>query len=84
MEEMTAKKKVNVLAIVTLVLGILGALCCNWLSPVAVILGIVSLTKEKNVMAIIGLVLGALGIIWWIVSALFLGPVLTEMFENMM
>ena len=84
MEEMTTKKNVNVLAIITLVVGILGALCCNWLSPVAVILGIVSLMKEKNVMAIIGLILGVLGIVWWIVSFLFLGPVLTEMVDYMM
>ena len=77
------KKPTNGLAIAALVVGILGFLCCTWLAPVAIVLGAISLSKEKNTMAIIGLVLGILGILWWIFSAIFMGPIYTEMLNSL-
>jgi hypothetical protein len=75
-------------AIAALISGILSFLCLNILGPVAIILGVVALNKEKNEptrygggrgMAIGGIVTGALGtLLFFLVIILFLAGVFSR------
>lgn len=81
--EAPAKKSSNVLAIISLVAGILSVVlscCCGWLSIVfsiaAVILGIISPKNEygkKSGMAIAGIICGAVGIVGFVISLILGG-----------
>lgn len=79
--------KIGVLAIVSLVLGIVSILCC-WipffnfvLGAVALVLGIIELrninkgisSEKGKVMAIIGLILGGIILLWGIISIFTIG-----------
>lgn len=89
-----APKKANVLAIISLVCGILSIVlscCCGWATllfgPASVILGAVSPKNEngkKNGMAIAGIILGIVSVVLFIGSLLLsllfpaLGAMLSE------
>ncbi|MCG9479144.1 MAG: DUF4190 domain-containing protein [Actinomycetia bacterium] len=86
-EIINAEQKPGVMAIVSLILGIVAVLCC-WipflnfiLGIAAIVLGILELknikkksTSDKGkVMAIVGIVLGGIIVVWGIVSIITLG-----------
>lgn len=77
------KKRANGLAIASLICGILGVICCGGIQTIAaIVLGAVSLSKEKNTMAMVGLILGIVGIVLWIISLVFIGPMYTEIINS--
>ncbi len=54
----------KILAIISLVLGILSCTCCcGYTSIPAVVVGIIGLVKKRDVMGIVGIALGALSLI---------------------
>lgn len=66
----------NKMALWSMILGIVGLLCCGILAPVALVLGIMARNQIEasggreggSGMAMAGIVLGAIGIVLWIIG----------------
>lgn len=66
----------NKMAMWSMILGIVGLLCCGILTPVALVLGIMARNQIQasggrqggSGMAMAGIVLGAVGIVLWIIG----------------
>ncbi len=86
-----AARKSNQLAIWAMVTGIIGFLCCQFLSPVAIVLGMVALSQIKqrpgeqgSGFAITGIVLGIISLIVAVIViiVLFSSPQLLQNLGN--
>ena len=74
-----ASPRTDGMATASLILGILGVICCGILAPVAAILGFVSRNRIAQSggalggggLAMAGLILGIIGTVLWIIGTIF-------------